>query len=120
MSDIKTLRKDADSLLQEVGRLTNDRCVICGRPYSCLHHFFPKSSCSALRYDLDNCIPVCNGCHLGFHSKRSAYFIGKIVCVRGKEWFESLEKKKVSYLKVNIGYYKDIIKRLESVINKIN
>lgn len=116
---ISYYRNRADKLLQEIGRLTYDECLVCGRPVSCLHHFMPKSSCSALRYDFDNLIPICASCHLGVHSNRGASIIGQIIGIKGQEWFDSLEKKKVGYLKTNIGYYKDIIKRLESVIEKL-
>jgi len=116
---ISYFRNRADKLLQELGRLTYDKCLICGRAYSCLHHFMPKSSCSALRYEWDNLIPICSSCHLGIHSNRGASLIGKIIGIKGQDWFDALEKKKIGYLKTNITYYNDVIKRLEKVTKKI-
>lgn len=54
------LQKKADKLLQEKGREKYSKCEVCGGKMSCLHHFFPKSTASALRYDWDNLIPICN------------------------------------------------------------
>lgn len=56
-----------DKLFQEIGRLLHKKCI-CGRPYSCLHHFIRKSTCLATRWDLSNAIPVCNECHCRIHN----------------------------------------------------
>jgi len=110
---IKTLRNKADRLLQEWGRDNYKRCEMCNAMMSCLHHFHPKSSSSALRYEKNNMIPVCHPCHLGFHSSRSADFNSRIIIKRGNEWAKKLLKKKAKIIKPNQSYYLKIIKKYE-------
>jgi 5-methylcytosine-specific restriction endonuclease McrA len=104
-------QKKADKCLQEWGRRKYQRCEICGKEVSCLHHLFPKSSSSALRYEEYNLIPVCVGCHLKFHSKFSSEMVGIIVLKRGRKWFEDLGKKKHTVIKPGKKYYMSIIEK---------
>jgi 5-methylcytosine-specific restriction endonuclease McrA len=101
-------RNRADKALQKSLTAINKNCELCSKPVSCMHHFYPKSSCSALRYEEDNMIPVCVGCHLGFHSNRSADFIGRTIERRGLDWFNGLQKMRNRIVKPTIQYYKDI------------
>ena len=108
MPKLSYYKNKADKSLQEAGRLRYKRCELCGKPVSCLHHFVPKSASSALRYDWDNLIPVCHGCHFKFHSRDSSEVVGKIIMLRGKEWFMNLSKKKSEYIKPSKKYYENI------------
>ena len=117
MNKIKTLRNKADRLLQELNRKNNDNCIICGNECTVGHHYITKGSCSALRYEMDNIIPLCNGCHLTFHSNRSAIITGQLFRIKGQKWFDNLEKKRHNLVKTNQGYYKQII---EDLTNKLN
>ncbi len=107
---ISTLRKKADRLMQEWGREKYIECLVCGEPVSCLHHYFPKSISSALRYDEDNLIPVCNSCHFRHHNgdPRIHNAINRIL---GDKWLKGIEKKKHLIIKTNKGYYEGIIKK---------
>jgi 5-methylcytosine-specific restriction endonuclease McrA len=107
-------RNKADKALQQSLYKINKNCLICGKPTSCHHHFFPKSSSSALRYEEDNMIPVCVGCHLGFHSSRSAEFVGRTIEKKGLDWFNDLQRKKSRIIKPNKKYYESIIKFYET------
>ena len=102
-------RKKADRLMQDYFTKKYPNCEMCGKPVSCMHHFHPKSVSSALRYYEPNLIPVCNGCHLGFHSQRSAQMASRLIAKRGVEWSNDLLKKKEQIIKTNQTYYKEII-----------
>jgi len=109
-SKLARLREQADKVFQQAFCRENPYCECCGKPVSCGHHFFPKSSCSALRYEWDNMIAVCNGCHLKFHSKFGSEIISETVVRRGAKWFQGLmEKKRTLTVKPSQKYYQSII-----------
>jgi len=103
-------RKKADRLMQENGRRKHKKCIVCSGKYSCLHHYYPKSTSARLRYDEDNLIPICMGCHFRHHNGDPSIH-NKVNTVKGEEWLKRLTKKKEGYLKTNIGYYKSIIEQ---------
>lgn len=106
-------RNKCDRALQELGRQTYDKCLICGSEYSCLHHFFPKSRSSVLRYNWENCIPICQGDHLAHHTGDPRIHI-EVIKIKGQEWFDKLEwKHNNETVKPSKGYYKDILKKLD-------
>jgi hypothetical protein len=113
---ISYYQKKADKALQKSLTAIHTNCELCGKPVSCMHHFYCKSSCSALRYEEDNCIPVCVGCHLGFHSNRSADFIGRTIEKRGIDWFNGLQRIRSRTIKPNKKYYEDIIQFYDNSI----
>jgi len=111
MKNTAYYRKKADKAMQEWGRRTYSKCLICGGKLSCLHHYFPKSTSAGLRYDKDNLIPICQGCHFRHHNgdPRIQNAINEI---KGKEWLTRLAKKKYEdYPKQNKQYYELIIKQ---------
>jgi hypothetical protein len=104
------LRNKCDKLIQEWGRRTYKSCLVCSKSLSCLHHYYPKSVASSLRYDKDNLIPLCVGCHFRHHNgdPRIHNYINEIM---GDKWLESLTNKKNTIIKTNIDYYQEIIKQ---------
>ena len=94
-------QKKCDKLLQEIGRMMFDKCLICGGTYSCLHHFILKSQSTELRYNIKNCIPVCVNCHCSIHQGRNDLVVGEIIRIKGLKWFEELKAIK----KQGIGKY---------------
>ena len=101
-------QKKCDKRLQEKGRALYPCCEVCGKPMSCLHHFFPKSVSSRLRYDWDNLIPICNFCHMRHHMANDPTIHARVIQKRGLKWYEMLLKKKYEGIKVNVAYYKYI------------
>lgn len=99
-------QKECDTLLQK--RSNGMKCEICGKPAYCFHHFFPKSVSSRLRYDFDNLIPICQGCHSRHHQAGDPRIHGTVTKKRGLAWYDTLLKKKYEEIKVNKGYYKYI------------
>lgn len=113
---LSTLRNKADKLLQEVVRKNHPYCEVCGQPTSCGHHYFPKSTCTALRYDLDNIIPLCQKHHF-FHHNGNPEIHNTVNMIRGLEWLEDLTAKKYNLLvKPDAAWYKVHIEELKSML----
>lgn len=112
-----TLRNKADKLFQELGRLHYSDCLVCGKEYSCLHHYFPKSTSTALRYDFENGINLCQGCHFSLHNSNPA-IQNTINEVKGEEWLKELTWRKHNLtVKPNNEWYKCQIEILQTMIN---
>lgn len=86
--------------------------MLCGKPQQVMHHFFPKSVSSFLRYSWDNLIPLCNGCHMRLHQSGDPSYEQRIIDTKGKKWYDKLYKVKREYVKVNVAYYKDVWEKL--------
>lgn len=78
-----------------------------------MHHFFPKSVSSRLRYDFDNLIPICQGCHMRHHQAGDPTIHATIIKKRGQAWYDTLLKKKYETIKTNTAYYKYIWEMLQ-------
>ena len=114
----KRLRNKCNALLQEYGRLLYDRCLICGGAYSCLHHHYTKASSTALRYDLDNCLPFCAGCHLQWHNGSNPEIMSKLLKIKGQKWHDDLTRRKTTITKTSLKYYEEQKERLEKLIRE--
>ena len=104
--DLTRWRKECDKKLQIKGMKEFPKCEVCGGRSYCLHHFFPKSISSKLRYDFDNLVAVCQGCHMRHHLAGDPTIHGTIIKKRGQSWYDVLLTKKREYTKVTIEYYK--------------
>lgn len=113
MPKLSYYRNKADKAMQEHYRAKNLACEYCGKPAQTMHHFFPKSRASALRYHEPNLIPICNGCHFAHHNGDPRIH-AKIIEKRGMKWYKDLLKKKEEITKANQGYYKSIIELYDS------
>lgn len=107
-------KKEADRLLQEIGREMYDCCEVCGGTYSCLHHYVPKSVSYALRYYFPNCIPICVGCHVGIHKRNDPKIINTINEIRGKEWIDDLNNVRRKEVKDTLEYITSIVEGLKN------
>jgi 5-methylcytosine-specific restriction endonuclease McrA len=106
-------RKKCDRIIQEIGRLTYKKCLVCGKPMSCLHHYYPKSTSGNLRYNMKNLIPLCQGCHFRLHNG-DPRIQNTINEVKGKEWLDELNALKRQFIKCDtIRYYKDMLDKLK-------
>jgi hypothetical protein len=113
-SNVSQLRNKCDKLLQEEGKRRYRKCEVCDNPISCLHHFFPKSTSSRLRYDWGNLIPICNGCHMRHHQAGDPSIHAKIILNRGQNWYDQLDRTRHEIIRVNKGYYEEILEELEN------
>ena len=107
------LRSKADVLYFKV--CLKDRCEICDKPAQQVHHFFPKGQFGHLRYNIDNGISLCMGCHFAHHHKGDPTIHAWIIYKRGHDWYQKLgdvsRETPASYQTIN--YY-------EKVINELN
>lgn len=113
---IAKLRKQCDDLYQKIGRLLYSYCLVCGGQMSCLHHYHPKSTSSALRYDFDNGVPICQGCHFRLHNG-DPLIPEKILAVKGPDWAAKLAEKRKEKITTTIGYYRTKKEELEQKIS---
>lgn len=111
---LSTLRNKADKMLQELGRSLYSSCEICGGQYSCLHHFWPKSTATTLRYNLKNCIAICQGCHFRHHNGDPTIH-ATVIEKRGWDWYNDLFKQKHALTKVSKAYYEGVINSLKII-----
>jgi hypothetical protein len=105
----KRTQKQCDALLTPLIKLLNPYCMLCGQSTQVAHHHVHKSKSLVLRYNIDNLIPLCNGCHFKLHLNES-YWASKIVETRGIEWFQYLDKEKNKIIKPN---YNEIYEALK-------
>jgi 5-methylcytosine-specific restriction endonuclease McrA len=112
---ISYYRSKCDKAIQEFGRRVYKKCLICGGEYSCLHHFVKKSQSTALRYDWNNLIPICNKCHCSIHQGKDDTVTARIVFLKGQDWFDELmEKKRLGIGKYyGVTWYKDKLKNID-------
>lgn len=68
-------------------------CEVCGKPASDVHHFFPRNSYGALRFEIDNGIILCRGEHFKHHFKSDPTIHEAIIRKRGQRWFDTLKVK---------------------------
>ena len=93
-----------------------DRCEVCGNGGILQgHHFYYRSSYGHLRYEPENHITLCKGCHFVLHHQDPHRIEDKIISNRGKKWLAKL--KKMAYNKptgtyLTIKYYQDAIEKL--------
>jgi len=114
---LKYWQKKADKLLQEIGRMTYDKCLICGGVYSCLHHYVKKSQSTELRYNLKNCIPICVKCHCSIHQGKNDMVVGTIVLIKGDEWLKELNILRKQGIGKYYGrvYFESMYKKLKQI-----
>lgn len=113
----KRLRKKADKLWFQILIEKKPKCEICGKSAVQIHHFFPKGSYSVLRYDLENGISICQGCHLKHHAKGDPTIHQRVIEKRGEDWYNRLleKSKQLNPSYKGIKYYQEIIKKLSTI-----
>ncbi len=120
------LRSKADQLWFEVCILKYGAiCILCGHHHKKKviqsHHFYPKGLYNIVRYDLDNGVPLCKGCHFRHHHLGDTLIHLEIIIKKGKRWLNRLTKKarvrKSSFMTVK--WYENHIARLEKIKVKL-
>ncbi|MDD5068887.1 MAG: HNH endonuclease signature motif containing protein [Candidatus Pacebacteria bacterium] len=104
LPSLKSARDRADSLLTPLIALLSPHCLLCGRNTEVAHHHVHKSKSTRLRYDLDNLIPLCGSCHFKLHQNES-FWAGKIIEIKGLEWFQKLDRTGQEIVKADVHYF---------------
>lgn len=112
-------QRECDSLQQEINRLMYPDCEVCGKAMTTGHHFFPKSTSARLRYEFDNLIPICNGCHMQHHQAGNPRIHATIIKKRGKEWYELMDNLSREKVQVTVGYYRTIKSNLLKLLDEV-
>ena len=76
------------------------KCFLCGNKHEAsaldAHHIFTKGSCTNLKYDLNNGVCLCKGCHrFKVHMHVCPILVPNLIARRGEEWMSDLLSKKV-------------------------
>jgi 5-methylcytosine-specific restriction endonuclease McrA len=111
---VKQLRDACDKLLTPIIIAQFPKCLLCSRPTQVAHHHVHKSQSTALRYELDNLIPLCHSCHLALHMNES-YYASKIVMLKGLKWFAGIELRKNQLVKADVLFYQENLDRLQKL-----
>ncbi len=110
-----TIRNKADALLTPLIKKLWPICILCHATTQVAHHHVHKSKSTRLRYDLDNLIPLCNGCHFKLHQNES-YWAGKIIEIKGMPWFKRLDRVQNEIVKADRFYYQAAYDRLSALL----
>jgi hypothetical protein len=86
---------------------------------SVLHHFYPKSVSSALRYDWKNLIPLCQGCHMRLHQSGDPSYEYEIIKRKGLKWYHELTSHKHDSVKIDRIYYTKVAEKLENHYDRL-
>jgi hypothetical protein len=119
VSKIGTLQRKCDRLMQEAGKKLFPKSIISGRPTEVMHHYIPKSVCSALRYDFENLIPLTNAEHCRLHqSPDPSYEVVIYAKMGGETWWQRLQQKRWQTMKVNREYYQKVYEKLSNLLSR--
>jgi hypothetical protein len=105
-ASLKRLRKELDRLWQRyVVERAGGWCELCQdmepKAAYCGHHVFTKASSLATRWDPDNGVAVCHGCHIGCHGSRYAEFLSRIQELIGMELWDDLRTRHRRTVRLN-------------------
>ena len=119
---VKSTRNKCDKLLTPIIKAQHPECFLKGSKncnfYSQVaHHHIKKSRSSALRYDLENLIPLCNSCHLMLHQNESKWVL-ELIERKGIEWAQSLKEKDV-LVKTDVHFYIENYNRLKEIHDEL-
>lgn len=109
-SKTRLLEIKADKLFQKWFISRNPKCLICGLPANCGHHYIPKSQSNFLRYQERNMIPICAGCHTRHHLSGDPHIMATILKIKGQDWHDELHQVRHIPQKMLVEYLKGVIK----------
>jgi 5-methylcytosine-specific restriction endonuclease McrA len=90
----RTIKRELDKLFSQYLRKIIGKCENCGRKDNLqIHHLFSRRY-MALRYDPDNILVLCSGCHFHFHNNPLLWAEKAKAKLGEKKYNELLEKAK--------------------------
>ena len=115
LPSLKKLKKEADTLMQKIGKLKYPNSLLGGTT-EVMHHLIPKSVSAFLRYNWENLIPLTNAQHCRLHaSEDGEVFVAILKAKGGIEWYENLRKRGREMIKTNREYYNRVISELKEM-----
>ncbi len=122
LDKVKRLENKAKILWKKlVLKRCEKKCFVCeNRSLIVPHHFVPKKTSLALKFDPENGICLCQKCHIALHWKSDPLITLTIAFKKGKEWVEYLRQKKNETIIMNSKWIEGQIKILQEYANKIH
>lgn len=110
------LRNLADKLRSLIVR-SRGRCEMCGSKNNLQdHHVVEKSRSTYLRYDLENSLCLCMGCHMKWHHMgvlaAGDWFMKKY----GQARWDYLIAHQQDYVNANVSFYRSAVERLTELL----
>ena len=117
---VKTMRNKCDKLLTPIIKAQHPYCFLriadqCAGYTEVAHHHIKKSQSTAVRYDLDNLIPLCHRCHMKLHGQETTW-ASLIVEKKGIKWWKQLYAKSVHMVKADVHFYIENYERLNKIL----
>jgi hypothetical protein len=119
LQSLKSLIAQADKLLQLKFISTNKFCIVCGGSNIVGHHYIFKSQSKILRWDINNLVSLCPGCHTRLHLSGDPMIVQTILKKKGMAWADQLQDKRKQLCKFNKQYLSDIIKELNGELQDL-
>jgi phage terminase large subunit GpA-like protein len=123
-SSCSKLDKKCLALLTPIIKKLHPKCEACGQPTQVAHHWYEKSRCNRLRFDIDNnLIALCNSCHCKIHNRFGASISGCLDITdiirhkRGEQWYENVKLLSRETIKKDIIWYQKNYEYLTNIIN---
>jgi len=117
----KKLKRECDKIWYKIILTLHPRCEVCGEQAIQAHHFFPKGNYDHLRYEIENGVGLCRGCHFRLHHIGDPTINKTIIEKRGEEWYNELlmKSKDRQYSFKTVKYYEEQKQRLNQILDKI-
>ncbi len=115
---VKSMRNKCDALLTPIIKKMYPQCIFTGEETQVAHHAIKKSTSAALRYYLPNLIPLTNKAHLRLHCDEILW-TGRLIAIKGLDWWQDLEEKKNVYTKCDVHYYIAEYSRLKQILDDL-
>ncbi len=112
-------RNKADSLMQDINRLSHNKCEVCGGKNEVGHHYITKQTSSYLRYEWSNLVPLCNSCHFRHHRMYDPHIVGTINRKRGEEWMLWIESVRRNPIKTGTHFYQSKCTEYQDILDRI-
>lgn len=112
--DLKTLKKSLDILWSQLVKMRDRQCIRCGSSYRLqASHIFSRSQ-KSVRWDLDNGMSLCSGCHLFFWHKNPIEATEFIKNRLGEQKYEDLRLKARTIVKIDRNFLETTMSELQS------
>lgn len=121
---MKPIEKQLDALWSELVKLrAGNRCEVCGKSeYLNSHHVYSRAK-KSVRWQIENGFCLCPGCHIGSkfspHKTPNDFVIWSIE-KRGQTWFDLLQAKAHSIVKLHPFEKKLLAEELKKEIKQFN
>lgn len=113
LKSISALKKEADKLWSRIiHEKWNETCAVCGSHERPQAHHFRSRRFTATRWNTDNGILLCSGCHYGRAHKDYEWIRREFIAIHGVKMVDRLWNESHKLIKINREYLTKIIDKL--------